>query len=63
MVSNKVLAIIIVLTLILSFVIWLVIAGLSIFSGSAAAVASIAIPGIIFFGFWGLVIKRLYNCP
>jgi hypothetical protein len=62
-IPNKFLAIIIVLTLILSFVVWLVIAGLSLFSGDLATMAVAIIPGALIFGFWGLVIKRLYDCP
>jgi hypothetical protein len=60
---NKILAVIIVLLLLFSFLGWLILSGLSLLSGDPVVMAAAVLPGVVFFGFWGLVIKRLYSCP
>lgn len=60
---NKILSILIVLSLLLIFVLWLVISGLSLYSQSYKSVLYVVVPGALFFIFWGLVTYQLYNCP
>jgi hypothetical protein len=62
MLSNKVLAIVIVLVLLLSFIGWIVGVGVTLFAGSPFGAALLFIPGALFYGFAGLVVKRLYDC-
>jgi len=58
---NTVLAIIIVLIFVLSFIAWVLISSIALVVDPVSALG-IIIPGVAFYGFWGIVAYRLYNC-
>lgn len=59
---NTVLAIVIVLSFIIAFALWVLISGLALITSPLDSLGVI-IPGGLFFAFWGLVSYRLYKCP
>ena len=60
--SNTILAIIIVLIFLMAFLGWVLVSLVALMEDAGLAF-NIIVPGLIVFGFWGLVASRLYNCP
>jgi|NOAtaT_7_FD_contig_91_532248_length_2235_multi_2_in_0_out_0_2 ACR3 family arsenite efflux pump ArsB len=58
--ANKILAIVIVLVMLLTFMMWFVISGALLLTAPKQAI-SVIIPGMVYFGFWFLIAYRLYN--
>lgn len=61
LISNKVLAVIVVLMFMLMFVSWFLVTVIMLLASEGPGFLSLAF-GVVWFGFWYLVASRLYYC-